>query len=143
MARLMEGLGEPAGDRLVRFVRLLKGHFSDVTVTEEPDRFLIDQHPCGTCGRQAADGRYRSPLELAVVDEPHAVCWGGGATTIYRTHVPIWHVLMARERIGVPWPVNRCPRGDGTEPCRIILYKNPLDPAAEAEVPWAGDEEVR
>jgi hypothetical protein len=74
-------------------------------------------------------------MALAVVEERHPVSWGRGATPIYRTHIPIWHVAMARERIGVPWPVNRCPAGLEVGPCTLLIFKDPLDPAANAEVP--------
>jgi hypothetical protein len=121
--------------RLVRWVRMLKGHFSGLRVREDDEKFVIVQDPCGTCTRQILDGRYDPPVNLAVVEEPHVVTWGRGSTPIYRTHVPVWHVAMARERLGVPWPVNRCPAGLGTGPCETLLYKDPLDPRANSQVP--------
>ena len=63
--------------------------------------------------------------------------WNRGTTTIYRSHVPIWHVEMARERLGVPWPVNQCPHGLDAGVCRILLYKDPYDPEADTKVPTA------
>jgi len=135
MANLMAGFDAPVEERLERFVWLLLGHFSELTITEEPSRFVISQHPCGTCGRQAAQGRDHEPLGLAVVADDHLITWGGRTTTIYRTHVPVWHVAMAVERIGVPWPVNLCPAGTTEPDCRILFYKDPLDPAALADVP--------
>lgn len=135
MSGLMAHLEAPVEERLERFVWLLLGHFSELTITEEPDRFVIDQHPCGTCGRQAVQGREEPPISLAVADDDHLVTWGGRPTTMYRTHVPVWHVAMATERIGVPWPVNQCPAGTGDADCRILFYKDPFDPAAAAQVP--------
>jgi hypothetical protein len=140
MAGLMAHLEAPVVERLERFVWLLLGHFSALTVTEEPSRFVIDQHPCGTCGRQATQGRDEPPLAralaLAVADDDHLVTWGGRPTTMYRTHVPVWHVAMATDQLGGPWPVNLCPAGTGDAACRILFYKDPADPAAAAEVPW-------
>ena len=124
-------------ERLVDFVRLLHGHFTELSLSEDDRKFTITQDLCGTCSRQILDGRFGPPLNLAVVEEPHAVTWGRGTTTIYRSHIPIWHVQMARERIGVPWPVNQCPHGLDAGVCRILLYKDPYDPAAETEVPRA------
>lgn len=125
----------PPVERLERFVALLHGHFTELSVEEDDHRFIIRQDPCGTCERQVRDGRYGPPMNLAVVDEPHVVTWGGRATTIYRTHVPVWHVAMATERLGVPWPVNQCPVGTDHGPCTILLYKDSGDPRASAEVP--------
>jgi hypothetical protein len=132
---LMININDRPEEQLKAFVRLLKGHFSNVTIVEEDEKFIILQDPCGTCARQITDGRYRKPLALAVIEDVHSVTWGRGPTTIYRTHIPVWHVLMAKERIGVPWPVNQCPSGLDGGPCRILLYKNSKDPSANQQVP--------
>ncbi|MEV6924600.1 hypothetical protein AB0M46_08840 [Dactylosporangium sp. NPDC051485] len=134
---LMADIDRPAGDRLVNLVRLLQGHFTELVVSEDDEKFTIVQDPCGTCARQVLDGRFAAGLGLAVVDDEHPVAWGGRATTIYRTHVPIWHVEMARERLGAPWPVNLCPSGLDGGACTILLYKDPSDPSAAARVPSA------
>jgi hypothetical protein len=47
----------------------------------------------------------------------------------------LWHIVLAAELVGVPWPVNRCPAGLGTGPCDVLLYKDPDDSRAHAEVP--------
>jgi hypothetical protein len=134
---LMDDIDRPAGERLGNLVDLLQGHFTDLVVSEDDEKFTIIQDPCGTCTRQVTDGRFEAGLGLAVVDDVHAVTWGGRPTTIYRTHVPIWHVEMARERLGVPWPVNLCPAGLDGGPCTILLYKDPRDPSSAARVPSA------
>jgi hypothetical protein len=127
----------PPRDLIVGLVTLLKAHFSEVELHEDDDVVTIVQDPCGTCGRQVAQGRYGPPLDLAVVDERHAVTWGRGATTAYRSHVPIWHVALATELLGAPWPVNQCPSGLVAGPCRILLYKDPRHPAARSGIPGA------
>jgi hypothetical protein len=121
--------------RLVRWVRMLQGHFSVLRVGEDDEKFALVQDPCGTCSRQILAGRYDPPFDLAVIEEEHVLTWGRGSTPVYRSHVPVWHVAMARERLGVPWPVNRCPAGLGTGPCETLLYKDPLDPRANGQVP--------
>jgi hypothetical protein len=70
-------------DRLVTFVSLLHGHFTELVVTEDDRKFTITQDPCGTCTRQILDGRYGPPLDLPVVQERHRATWGRGATTVY------------------------------------------------------------
>jgi hypothetical protein len=126
-------------DRLVTFVSLLHGHFAELSLAEDDRKFTITQDPCGTCTRQILDGRMEPPLSLPVVQERHATTWGRGNTPVYRSHVPIWHVEMAREHFGVPWPVNQCPSGMDGRPCRILLYKEPYDPEANDMVPSAGE----
>ncbi|MFI5910994.1 hypothetical protein [Dactylosporangium sp. NPDC051541] len=128
---LMADIERPAEERLLNLVRLLRGHFTELEVSQDDEKFTIVQDPCGTCARQVLDGRFAAGLGLAVVADEHPVTWGGRPTTIYRTHVPIWHVEMARERIGAPWPVNLCPSGLDGGACTILLYKNPSDAATK------------
>jgi hypothetical protein len=125
---------EPAR-RQPTWVRMLQGHWSELRIEEDDDKFTLIQDPCGTCSRQITQGRYGAPLDLAVVAEVAPATWHRGATPIYRLHVPVWHVELASERVGVPWPVNQCPSGLGTGPCRVLLYKDPLDARAVGEVP--------
>ena len=125
----------PPEKRLPSWARMLQGHFSVLRITEDDEKFTLTQDPCGTCTRQIQQGRYGPPLDLAVVEERHATTWFRGDTPIYRAHVPLWHIALAGELVGVPWPVNRCPAGLGTGPCDVLLYKDPDDPRARAEVP--------
>jgi hypothetical protein len=123
-------IARPPAKRLTSWVRMLHGHFTPFRLEEDEQKFTIVQDPCGSCTRQILQGRYQPPLALAMVTERHLVSWGRGDTPIYRAHVPVMHQLLPGETIGVPWPVNLCPAGLGTGPCRILLYKDPLDPAA-------------
>jgi hypothetical protein len=128
IAFLPTDIARPPEKRLLSTARMLHGHFTEFTITEDDEKFTIHQDPCGTCTTQLADGRYAPPLDLAVVTEVHPVTGGRGDTPIYRTHIPVMHVLMARERIGVPWPLPMCPAGRGTGPCPSHIFKDPRDP---------------
>ena len=121
--------------RLPSWVRMLQGHFSELRIEEDDEKFTIVQDPCGTCTRQIQQGRYEPPLDLAIIEERHATTWFRGNTPVYRAHVPLWHVTLAQELVGVPWPVNQCPAGLGTGPCAVLLYKDPHNPAAKERVP--------
>jgi hypothetical protein len=127
-------MARPPEKRLPTWVRMLQGHFSNVRIEEDDEKFTLTQDPCGTCTRQIEQGRYDEPLGLAIVEERTAATWFRGDTPIYRTHVPVWHVSLAREVVGVPWPVNQCPAGLGTGPCKVLLYKDPFDPRADEQV---------
>ncbi len=125
--------------RLPSWVRMLQGHFSVLHLEEDDEKFTLTQDPCGTCTRQIQQGRYGPPLDLAIVEEQHRTTWFRGETPIYRAHVPLWHVALAGELVGVPWPVNQCPAGLGTGPCPVLLYKDPRNPAAVDQVPGERD----
>jgi hypothetical protein len=125
-------ISRPPEKRLVSTTRMLHGHFTEFRLSEDDEKFIIHQDVCGTCARQIADGRYAPPLDLAVVAERHLVTGGRGGTPIYRAHVPVMHVAMPRERIGVPWPLPLCPAGLETGVCDSYLYKDPYNPRANA-----------
>jgi hypothetical protein len=130
LAWMPSDIARPPAKRLTSWARMLHGHFTSFSLEEDDQKFTIVQDPCGSCTRQILQGRYGPPIGLAVVREPHLVSWGRGDTPVYRSHVPVMHQLLPGRAIGVPWPVNLCPPGLGTGPCRILLYKDPLDPAA-------------
>jgi hypothetical protein len=130
LAWMPSDIARPPAKRLTSWARMLHGHFTSFSLEEDDEKFTIVQDPCGSCTRQIQQGRYEPPLCLAVIREPHLVSWGRGDTPVYRSHVPVMHQLMPGEAIGVPWPVNLCPPGLGTGPCRILLYKDPLNPVA-------------
>lgn len=128
-------MARPPEKRLPSWVRMLQGHFSTLHIEEDDEKFTLVQDPCGTCTRQIQQGRYERPLELAIIAERHATTWFRGNTPVYRAHVPLWHVTLAEELVGVPWPVNQCPAGLGTGPCNVLLYKDPRNPAGRGQVP--------
>ena len=118
--------------RVRQWAAMQKGNFAEITVTETDDAFVINLHPCGTCGRQVSDGCYGENLDLAVVAEDHSLTLGRGPAPIYRTHVAVMHFLIPMERTGVPWPVIQCPPGMDAEPCRVMLFKDPAATPPEA-----------
>jgi hypothetical protein len=119
--------------RIRTWAAMLHGNFAEFTITEDDERFVITQDPCGSCGRQLECGAFPGPFDHATVTEVHPITFERGNVPIYRTHVAVMHFLMADERLGVPWPVVACPRGSVAGPCRITLYKDPRDPAARAD----------
>ena len=123
----------PPEVRIRTWAGMLHGNFADITVTEDDEKFVITQDPCGSCGRQLECGAFPGPLDHATVTEVHPITFDRGDVPIYRTHVAVMHFLMAEERLGVPWPVVACPRGSVAGPCRISLYKDPRNPAARRD----------
>ena len=115
---------EPAS-RLRAWAGMLLGNFSQITIEEDEEKFSLAQSPCGTCSRQIQSGAHGPPLNLARVEETGPLGFGEGDVPVYRSHVAVFHYLLPMERTGVPWPVIRCPRGQGTGTCRVLLYKDP------------------
>jgi len=119
--------------RVRTWAGMLQGNFATVRVVEDDTKFVITQDPCGSCGRQLASGRHPGPYDHATVAEVHPITFDRGDVGVYRTHVAVMHFLMPERAIGVPWPTVACPRGAVAAPCRIHLYKDPLDPSAIAD----------
>jgi hypothetical protein len=121
---MVDELEMPLDKRIRLSAIMTHAHSSLFTITEDEEKFTIVQNVCGTCARQVRDGRYGPPLDLAIVTEEHPVTWGRGNVPIYRTHVPVMHWLMPRERFGFPLPVVECPYGVDTGPCPSQIYKD-------------------
>lgn len=130
LAWMPDDIGHDPVRRVRTWAAMLQGNFAAVEVTEDDDRFVIVQDPCGSCGRQLAAGRHPGPFDHATVAEVDPITFGRGDVPVYRTHVAVMHFLVPEARLGVPWPVVACPRGLAVAPCRLHLYKDPLDPAA-------------
>jgi hypothetical protein len=133
LAWMPRDIERPPEVRIRTWAAMLHGNFAEFTITEDDERFVITQDPCGSCGRQLECGAFPGPLDHATVTEVHPITFDRGDVPIYRTHVAVMHFLMPDERIGVPWPVVACPRGSVAGPCRITLYKDPRNPAAHRD----------
>ena len=133
LAWMPRDIERPPEVRIRTWAAMLHGNFAEFTITEDDERFVITQDPCGSCGRQLERGAFPGPFDHATVAEVHPITFERGDVPIYRTHVAVMHFLMATERIGVPWPVVACPPGTVAGPCRITLYKDPRNPAARAD----------
>ncbi|MGE4093998.1 MAG: hypothetical protein AB7G75_24515, partial [Candidatus Binatia bacterium] len=109
MPWMMEDVSHDVQTRLRDWTRLLVvGNFATLSITEDDEKFLITQNPCGSCGRQHSDGRYDPPWNLAVIKEKNPITFTRGDVTAYRTHIAVMHTIMPIERIGAPWPVIQC-----------------------------------
>ncbi len=133
LAWMPDDISRDPAARVRTWAAMLQGNFATVRVEEDDDRFVITQDPCGSCGRQLAAGRHPGPFDHATVAEVHPITFERGDVPVYRTHVAVMHFLVPEARTGVPWPVVACPRGTVAAPCRLHLYKDPLDPAATAD----------
>ena len=133
LAWMPRDIERPPEVRVRTWAAMLHGNFAEITVSEDDEKFVITQDPCGSCGRQLECGAFPGPLEHATVTEVHPITFDRGDVPIYRTHVAVMHFLMPAERLGVPWPVVACPSGSVAGPCRITLYKDPRNPAARAD----------
>lgn len=111
---------------------LTVGAFSEQTVTEEDDRWVVNQILCGNCGRQVRDRYADSSWGLETVTDQGPLTFGQPALTIYQTHLAVIHHMYAIDIVGAPWPSFECAGVHaGQKPCRLIVYKDPSHTAPE------------
>ena len=103
---------------------LTVGNFGTLRITEDDEKFIVTQDPCGSCGRQHRDGRYEPPWDFPLITEQCGMNFFNDQLTLYRTHLAVMHTLVPIEKIGAPWPAFKCSGVKGAA-CQLYLYKNP------------------
>lgn len=101
---------------------LLKQHMGELTVTEDGEKFTVEQVLCGSGGRLRVSGAYEGPAALPFVEEPGPLTLGEPRMPVYCTHCPVWNGLAPLEWFGRPhWVFDRPARPDGS--CTLHIYK--------------------
>ena len=99
------------------FTELQRSHFTNFTVVEEPDRYVVSMDPCGS------GGRLRRNQSVGKTKKAYPWTWG-------KSGVPYWCVhccvieQIATELCGYPIKVNEY-SDDPEAPCVQIYYKKP------------------
>jgi hypothetical protein len=123
--RMAADLARPPEQRVRSWAeKMAVGHNGGVSVREEPGRWVFTLDPCGSCGRQLLDGRYRPPWNFGIVRDPHPVGFLRPDITVYQAHVAMAHTIVPIERLGAPWPAMRC-AGLAARPCELVIYRDP------------------
>ena len=92
-------------------------------ITEERDRFVLEQRSCH-CGRQVHEAcAYGWPLPT--VEGPSPITYGRHEMTPYQVHFAVIHGRWAIDRTGTPVPAFDCVGTDVVNaPCRSYVYKD-------------------
>jgi hypothetical protein len=109
---------------------LLKQHMGRVTVTEDDDKFTIEQTPCGSGGRLQIQGAYRGPRPLPFVTTPGPLTLGAPRMPVYCSHCPAWNGVATMRWFGrAHWVFENPARPDGS--CTLHIHKRPDTVPAE------------
>jgi hypothetical protein len=101
---------------------LLKQHMGRVDVSEDGEKFTIEQALCGSGGRLQISGAYAGPGALPFVEGPSALTLGAGRFPVYCSHCPIWNGVAPIQWFGRPhWVFAQPGRPDGS--CTLHIYK--------------------
>lgn len=135
-----EGLDASEFAKVTAF--LLKQHMGRVTVTEDDQKFTVEQAPCGSGGRLRSSGGYRGEGALPFVSEAGPLTFGRTEMPVYCTHCAIWNGTATLRWFGrAQWVFEDPARADGS--CTLHIYKDPDFTPAEytalVGVPDEGD----
>jgi len=107
-------------DRLYRIIEFSRGHFGNITVTEEPDRYVMKNDPCG--------GLHRfwraNPSAVGLTKKAYPWSWGKKGIPYYCTHCCVCYEILPIEMSGYPFAV-KLPPEKPESPCITYYYKKP------------------
>jgi hypothetical protein len=112
--------------RVKMFVAGLRGHLQPMDIVEDDEKIEIRMKPCGSGGRQIAQGRYEGADGFLKVAQPQRMTYGRPDVPVYCTH----EIAMERvdvENDGHPFVITEPAAELGKGYCRLLLYKNPKD----------------
>lgn len=111
----------------VRFKTMIhRAHHSNMTLTEEEDRFVLKLDPCNTGGRMLREGLDKPPVNLGKVKTGIPESWNRPDVSYYCAHCGL-HSIIGVEK-GAPHPtwIYRCPENP-QDPCYQYCYKKTED----------------
>ena len=105
-------------ESLQRWVEIQRAHKGELTITEEPDKYVVRCDPCGT------GGRVRRTRSVGILKKAYPWSWSQTGVPIYCTHCCAYFEIFAIELRGYPIAVF-LPSDKPEEPCIQLFYKKP------------------
>ena len=103
---------------LQRCAEFQRSHYSNITIVEEPDRYVTTCDPCGS------GGRLRRTRSVEVTKKAYPWSWSKSGVPYYCTHCSIMWEIVPIELRG--YPIRITLPGDRPEdPCIHLFYKKP------------------
>lgn len=114
-------------EEAVRFKTMIhRAHHSNMTLTEEEDRFVLKLDPCNTGGHMLREGLDKPPINLGKFETGFPESWNRSGISYYCAHCGL-HSITSVEK-GEPHPtwIYKCPENPN-EPCYQYCYKRTED----------------
>lgn len=116
---------------------LLKLHMGEVTVSEDAQRYTLEQKLCGSGGRLRTMGAYEGPNALPFVERRGPLTFGQPRLPVYCSHCPVWNGIATLKWYGrVHWLFENASRPDGS--CTAHIYKRREDQPEALVAPLRG-----
>jgi len=105
-------------EALQRLVEQQRAHFSDFTVVEEPDRYVVIADPCGS------GGRLRRIKDVGVTKKAYPWSWSKVGIPYYCCHCCAYFEIFPTELRGYPIRIHEV-TDKPEDPCIHYYYKEP------------------
>ncbi|MFC2002820.1 hypothetical protein ACFLV4_02590 [Chloroflexota bacterium] len=105
-------------EALQRCAESQRSHFSDFTIVEEPDRYVLT---CDLCG---SGGRLRRTKDVATTKKAYPWSWSKSGIPYYCTHCCLMWEIIPTELRGYPIRINLITERP-EDPCVQLYYKKP------------------
>ncbi len=109
-------------DTLHMFLEFHRGHFSELTVTEEPDRYVVKLDPCGTGGQLKRD--IIKDKDMTKTKKAYPWSWSKSGIPLYCLHCCIGFEQIPTEIRGYPLLIAEIAERP-EDPCYNYFYKKP------------------
>ncbi len=103
-------------ESLQRWVEIQRAHKGELTITEEPDKYVVRCDPCGT------GGRVRRTRSVGTLKKAYPWSWSQSGVPVYCTHCCTYFEIFPIELRGYPIAVF-LPGDRPEEPCIQLFYK--------------------
>lgn len=105
-------------EALQRLVEQQRAHFSQFSVIEEPDRYIVRTDPCGS------GGRLRRIKQVGVTKKAYSWSWNKISIPYYCCHCCVYFEILPIELRGYPIRVHEITE-KSEDPCIHYYYKSP------------------
>ena len=105
-------------ESLQRCAEFQRSHFSDFTIVEEPDRYVVKCDPCGS------GGRLRRTKSVGTTKKAYPWSWSKSGIPYYCTHCCVAWEIIPTELWGYPIRINLV-TDRPEDPCVHLFYKKP------------------
>lgn len=105
-------------ESLQRCAEFQRAHFGEITITEEPDKYMVRLDPCGSGGRLVM------AREVGRTKKAYPWSWGRSGIPYYCVHCCLEWEIIPIEMRGYPIRVT-LPGDKPGDPCIHFFYKKP------------------
>jgi hypothetical protein len=116
----------PFREKVQNIMMFTRSHLLPFTVTEDDEKVTFMPDPCPSGARLIRAGHYEAPRNNTVVVDQGPLTYGRKDIPIYCCHEPAME-LGSILATGVPLFIVDPPPDVGVSPCRVYVYKNPVD----------------